>query len=603
MNNQPDKKKGNFRNRIRMFRRKRLAPAWQVMKWPVVGGLWVFSFILGFIGFGIVAEAANDGSTFLDLLYRSLQLIVIESGDVVGEVPWQLETARFLMPLLAAYAAIQALMAIFSKQLLMLKLRFISHHSVVCGLGERGMRLAKELSDYGYRVVIIEKDPQNPLSEQCRRLGMFVLIGNATSVSLLRRARVNKAKYLITVCPDDGINAEIALKARDLVRHREGKVLTAYVHIEDLELCNSLSSWGLAADKTDAFRMEFFNVLESGARYMLRQHPPFCEKVETDDKQPRMLIVGLGKMGRSLVVQVARNWWINHKNSGKRLSITVIDNNAEAKMTLLRVRFPQLDTVCEFDIRQMEKNAPEFDRGDFLFDNQGRCNVDIIYICFDDDVHVLVNALTLHRKTRQYKVPIVMRMNEDAGLAVFLKEDPEAFDADQLHVFSLLDATCKMEALLGGTHEILAQAIHEEYVMHLKKTGETPEANPSMVDWDELSEDLKESNRHQAAHIEVKLKAIGCGIQPLTDWKTVSFEFMPKEIERLAKMEHERWYEERHRQGWSYNPWLKNVTKKTSPHLVPWQELSEEIKEFDRNMVRGLPSFLAQAGFQIYRRV
>jgi hypothetical protein len=214
----------------------------------------------------------------------------------------------------------------------------------------------------------------------------------------------------------------------------------------------------------------------------------------------------------------------------------------------------------------------------------------------------------IQRKTKQHKVPIVMRMSRDAGLATLLKEDRGALDYSQLHVFGLLDRACSVEALLGGRHEILARAIHEDYVRHQKEAGATPKTNPSMVDWDVLPEDLKESNRHQADHIEVKLKAIGCGIQTLTDWGAASFELLPEEVkevfdvELLAKMEHERWCEERRFQGWSYAPGQKNINKKTSPHLVPWEELSEEIKEYDRNTVRGLPSFLAQAGFQIYRR-
>ena len=160
----------------------------------------------------------------------------------------------------------------------------------------------------------------------------------------------------------------------------------------------------------------------------------------------------------------------------------------------------------------------------------------------------------------------------------------------------------------GGRHEILARAIHDDYVRRQKLAGATPVTNPSMVAWDDLPEDLKESNRYQADHIEVKLAAIGCGLQSLSDWKAVSFERLPEDvkevfdIERLARMEHERWCEERLRQGWSYAPGEKDLKKKTSPHLVPWEKLSEEIREYDRDTVRGLPSFLAQAGFQIYRR-
>ena len=98
------------------------------------------------------------------------------------------------------------------------------------------------------------------------------------------------------------------------------------------------------------------------------------------------------------------------------------------------------------------------------------------------------------------------------------------------------------------------------------------------------------------------MKAIGCGIEPLTDWEAASLEFLPEEIELMAELEHERWLEERRQKGWSRAPGVKDIKKKVSPHFVSWKELSGEIKEYDRNLVRNLPSFLAQAGFQIYRR-
>jgi voltage-gated potassium channel len=76
------------------------------------------------------------------------------------------------MPALAAYAAIQALLAIFSKQWQMLMIRFYRNHVVVCGLGERGLRLAKDFSQHGYRVVVIEGVKDNNLVELCRKQGM-----------------------------------------------------------------------------------------------------------------------------------------------------------------------------------------------------------------------------------------------------------------------------------------------------------------------------------------------------------------------------------------------------------------------------------------------
>ncbi|HMA54731.1 MAG TPA: NAD-binding protein, partial [Acidobacteriota bacterium] len=516
---------------------------------------------------------------------------MLQSGDVAGAVPWQLQVSRFVMPAVAGYAAIQALLAIFREQWHMFGLRFANDHAIVCGLGERGLRLTQDLLDHGHRVVVIEKDEDNPLLDQCRRQGSVVLVGDARDTTLLGKAGVKKARYLISVCADDGANAEIALRARELARSRKGRALSAFIHIDDLELCNFLSAGELAAAVGDPIRIEFFNVLERGARLMLEEYPPFEGAVDRRDRTPRLLIVGLGKMGRSLTMQAARDWWLTQAGGGRKLRVAVIDQAAETKLALLRLQYPQLDEVCDFDIRQMPKSGPEFERGDFLFDADGRFDVDAIYIGFDDDVHVLVDALTLHRKTRPHKVPIVMRMSRDGGLAVLLKEGRGARDLGQLHVFGLLDRTCVLEALLGGRHEILARAIHEDYVRRQKLAGATPGTNPSMVAWDDLPEDLKESNRYQADHIEVKLAAIGCGLQSLSDWKAASFERLPEDvksvfdIERLARMEHERWCEERLRQGWSYAPGEKDLKKKTSPHLVPWEKLSEEIREYDRNTV------------------
>src|SRR3990172_4517866 len=189
-------------------------------------------------------------------------------------------------------------------------------------------------------------------------------------------------------------------------------------------------------------------------------------------------------------------------------------------------------------------------------------------------------------------------MTLDAGLAALLRGE-EATGSEgfgNLHAFGLLDRTCRLDLLFGGTHEALARAIHEDYVLNQKKIGQTSRTNPSMVSWDELPEGLKESNRRQADHIGIKLKAIGCGIASLTDWDAKLFEFTPEEVERMAGMEHNRWNEERRLEGWTYNSAPKDPDRKTSPHLVPWDQLPDGIKEYDRNTIRGLPAFLAQAG-------
>ncbi|MBA7640533.1 hypothetical protein ES703_48202 [subsurface metagenome] len=41
--------------------------------------------------------------------------------------------------------------------------------------------------------------------------------------------------------------------------------------------------------------------------------------------------------------------------------------------------------------------------------------------------------------------------------------------------------------------------------------------------------------------------------------------------------------------------------KKTSPYLVGWSELPDNVKERDRELVRQIPEFLAKVGLEIHR--
>jgi hypothetical protein len=148
--------------------------------------------------------------------------------------------------------------------------------------------------------------------------------------------------------------------------------------------------------------------------------------------------------------------------------------------------------------------------------------------------------------------------------------------------------------------EAVARAIHDDYIRHERGAGRTPETNPSMVDWDELPEDLQESNREQARHIDAKVEAIGCEVRPATDPAPAVREFSPQEVEHLARFEHHRWIGERRAAGWTAGL-VKDADRKVTPHLVPWEELSEEIKDYDRRTVENIPEVLAAAGLRVVR--
>jgi hypothetical protein len=68
----------------------------------------------------------------------------------------------------------------------------------------------------------------------------------------------------------------------------------------------------------------------------------------------------------------------------------------------------------------------------------------------------------------------------------------------------------------------------------------------------------------------------------------------------MARLEHERWNQEKLRAGWRLGPKKDNAAKIT-PYLVPFDELSPEVQKWDVDAVMGMPDLLKRAGFQIYR--
>jgi hypothetical protein len=114
-----------------------------------------------------------------------------------------------------------------------------------------------------------------------------------------------------------------------------------------------------------------------------------------------------------------------------------------------------------------------------------------------------------------------------------------------------------------------------------------------------LDESRKESNRAQARDIPVKLRGIGCTIAPLHDIKAPAFEFTDEEFEMLAIAEHKRWVTERLESGWRLGP--RDIERKTTPYLIPFDELPDDIAELDRDAVRHIPDALAMVDLKAIR--
>jgi hypothetical protein len=575
------------------FTRKALRNLWRDFEWPVVGLLALIAMILAHFGYWSHLKGQKPPPTFWDLLYFDLQLFLIQMPNLTPPLNPALNVGRFLAPAVAGYTAWQALAELFSDQLQSFRLRLKRDHIVICGLGRKALVLAREFLRRGNGVVVIEQDEENDFVRQCRDLGALVLVGDASEPDLLRRAGVARAKNLFAMCGDDGVNAEVAVRAAGIVGRHDATPLSCIVHIFDPQLCALLRERELETLSGRGIRLEFFNVFELGARVLL-------EDYRFTQDGGRIVVIGVGHLGESLITTAARQWRRSQPKVTRRLAITLVDANAPQIAETLRARYPGLDQACELSASQMDVRSAEFARGEFLKATAGDGGQSI-FICLDDDSLALSAALAIARKVDGEQSTIIVRMTQDAGLATLLRGIPHEHEHFRhLRSFALLDRACQPEQVLRGSREILARAIHSEYLRHQRTVGDTPEKNPSMRPWDELPDDLKESNRQQADDLRAKLDLIGYRLEPVSDWDETVIDFSAAELEVLAKHEHVRWMNEKRRAGWRFGS-KKDATEKTHPCLVQYSELPEEEKNKDRNTVRALPELLASLGFRLRR--
>jgi len=295
--------------------RRSVSRWWSQYRFLILMVLGLFSLILGLIGFTKNGISHGEDRTFLDNLYLMLGLLSMNSGAVSGTVSWELQVARFLVPAIFAYTALLAMAMVFTYQLQQVRLWFIRDHIIICGLGRKGFRLAKQFRDGGEKVIIIEVDEGNDWLESFRSSGIVVVNGDASDPEVLQRVRLNRAKYLISVIGNEGKNAEVAVQAEKISHDRDSGALTCIIHIANPQLWYLLREKELYIAHDSHFRLELFNIFDRGANLLLKMHSIGESDLGNSDFNNRLILIGLGKLGQSLVVQAALQWRELHTQS------------------------------------------------------------------------------------------------------------------------------------------------------------------------------------------------------------------------------------------------------------------------------------------------
>jgi hypothetical protein len=92
-----------------------------------------------------------------------------------------------------------------------------------------------------------------------------------------------------------------------------------------------------------------------------------------------------------------------------------------------------------------------------------------------------------------------------------------------------------------------------------------------------------------------------CTPQPFTGMGLELPEELLPLVEELAKNVHEVWSQGRISDGWTYGK-VRNDTLRQHPCLVPYEQLPESEKDYDRHTAIATIQFILQQGFTITKK-
>ena len=421
--------------------------------------------VLGYVGYRAYFAAAGESRPWYDLVYFDLQLLTFNTrlADPTTTLPWTLQVARFMAPLVAGYGALVGMMRLFRDRFDQSRARFSRHHTVVAGAGATGLAFVRSLRAEGRRIVVLDDDASNPNLVACRDLGALVLEADARQPESLLQAGIGNADHLVAVCGDDGTNAETVLNAQRLVR-RPRRPLRCLAHIDDPDLWQLLRASELVAMDRAPVRLDCFNIYEHGARAMLTDHPP---RPTSPDLAAEVLVVGDGPLAARLVIQLVRCWGSSAPGTD-RLRLTLLAPAAGALRAQLVAETPQLTDHA--DVRAID-TALGHAGSELEADLEA---TDIAYVCVDADSTAVLVAQAL--RTSLPLTRIVVSLSRSDGIVGLFERRYVAGPPGlhQIAPFPLLDRTCHPEALLAGAQEGVAEAIHARFQEEQLASGHSP---------------------------------------------------------------------------------------------------------------------------------
>jgi hypothetical protein len=500
------------------------------------------------------------------------------------------DIAHLLIPASAAIAAILVYLRHAGAHFDGIQVRFFKSHTIICGLSTRACLLADDLVKQGNEVVIISLDHEHEDVTEQRIKGVAVLHGDACNSNMLEKAGFHRAAQLVCMTNSDETNITILDSARALAarqKERKGREpdITCYCHIRNAALRAQLDRVPLMESKREGARFRIFNTDEITAAELLRRFPPERQLArEQHAGGTHVVLIGGNNLFFALALQMAQqcHYWRPNPGEGSlpRTRLSLVSPDGENLLEKLKEQCPAIEQLLDIKVVPLvPESASAFDD---LSPIAG-IPVSQYFIAMSDEISTLAVANTLTRA--------LQKAGQNAGDRVIavtparLKQiDPNAWsEAAGISVVPAYESL-KGDTVFGMSRDQKAMKVHERYLQTTISLGKRLGESPALFEWDGLCELLRDSNRQQVAHMDIKLRAIGWSVDAAP---VASREITGDLLEQLADMEHRRWMAFHFVRGWQHAA-IRNDALLQHDCLVPYADLPDQIKEYDRSTVRNM---------------
>lgn len=466
--------------------------------------------------------------------------------------------------------------------------------------------------------------------------------------------RLAWARHILFVDADDGRNIDQAIAVADLAEHPilipgarplllalraiSGTLLRRraawsglrHAHVGDPLLLRNLESSGLL----ERHETIPFSGDELRARHAIEIVAPLRGRVvhatgpgtanaacgdDTPTFEPvHLFVFGDGRLARALVVEFlhAGQWSPVHPPR-----ITLVAGNSDSQLRILKGLYPNIDRCSHLDAWPMD--VPSLELHERMESMQAAPSSRRVLLVADpDSPNAVATGLWLSRVRSSGGPTILIPCGSDHGAFRILSNLRGELDGAESEIAELEARLSRMGERDGRGEKLLKSrklevetlrdafdfsdriAVYGDpvssgmllfdegfYDRTAKRFREAAEIfhetySNSRGGWPSLHPSFRISNRSAFRHARHKLSAL-CDPSP-ADLHSA----LERNVEALSRLEHLRWNAERWLSGWRYGP-VKSERDRISPYLVPWEDLDEAIREYDRISVRTVGKVMA----------